>query len=180
VPRGSTQRTIVVIGGASGIGAGISQRLAADGAAVAIFGRNREAAEDAAAAIEAAGGTALGVRADVTDRAAIDDACAFLVGEEARYITGQVIGLDGGRNEAEAASVSLGPPRAEALGLCLRPGSNYRPIDVLRRPRYGCGSRFARPELAREGEESRMAVTKTLELTPTVGGGGSGCRSSRT
>jgi NAD(P)-dependent dehydrogenase (short-subunit alcohol dehydrogenase family) len=37
-------------------------------------------------------------------------ACAFLVGDDAGYITGQVIGLDGGRNEADAARMSLRAP----------------------------------------------------------------------
>ena len=72
----TARRTAVVTGGASGIGAGISRRLASDGAAVAIFGRNREAAEEAAAAIEAGGGPALGLSVDVTDRASIADAVA--------------------------------------------------------------------------------------------------------
>ena len=51
-------RTAIVTGGASGIGAAISQRLAADGAAVAIFDRNGDSAKDTAASIEAAGGAA--------------------------------------------------------------------------------------------------------------------------
>jgi 2-hydroxycyclohexanecarboxyl-CoA dehydrogenase len=65
-------RTAIVTGGASGIGAAISQRLAADGAAVAIFDRNGDSAKDMAASIEAAGGTAIGVRVDVADRSNVD------------------------------------------------------------------------------------------------------------
>ncbi len=65
-------RTAIVTGGASGIGAAISQRLAADGAAVAIFDRNGDSAKDTAASIEAAGGTAIGVRVDVADRSNVD------------------------------------------------------------------------------------------------------------
>ncbi len=68
----STERTAIVTGGASGIGLAISERLAADGNAVAIFDRNGDAADDAAAKIGATGGTALGVAVDVTDRAQID------------------------------------------------------------------------------------------------------------
>ena len=48
------------------------RRLAADGAAVAIFDRDGDAAKDAAASIEAAGGTAIGVRVDVADRPDVD------------------------------------------------------------------------------------------------------------
>ena len=66
------ERTAVVTGGASGIGLAIAERLAADGNAVALFDRDGQAAQDAAAKIEAAGGAALGVEVDVTDRAQID------------------------------------------------------------------------------------------------------------
>jgi len=67
-----TARTAIVTGGASGIGLAISERLAADGAAVAIFDLDGGAAEEAAAKITASGGSAIGVTADVTDRVQID------------------------------------------------------------------------------------------------------------
>jgi len=66
------ERTAIVTGGASGIGLAISERLAADGVAVAIFDRDGDAAEAAAAKIETAGATAVGLTVDVTDRAQID------------------------------------------------------------------------------------------------------------
>ncbi|MCK9932493.1 3-oxoacyl-ACP reductase FabG [Frankia sp. Mgl5] len=65
-------RTAIVTGGASGIGGGISQRLAADGIQVAIFDLSGDAAKAAAESIEKAGGRAIGVPVDVVDRAAID------------------------------------------------------------------------------------------------------------
>ena len=65
-------RTAIVTGGASGIGLAIAERLATDGNAVAVFDRDGEAADAAAAKIEAAGGSAIGVTVDVTDRALID------------------------------------------------------------------------------------------------------------
>ncbi|MFD0364645.1 SDR family NAD(P)-dependent oxidoreductase [Nocardia sp. GCM10030253] len=71
-----TSRTAIVTGGASGIGLAISSRLAADGALVAIFDVDGAAARDAAAKIGAAGGKAIGLGADVTDRSAIDSAVA--------------------------------------------------------------------------------------------------------
>ena len=73
---GPEARVAIVTGGASGIGLAISQRLAADGAAVAVFDLNAEAAETAAADIVAAGGTAIAVTVDVTDRALVDQGVA--------------------------------------------------------------------------------------------------------
>ena len=70
--RWSETRVAIVTGGGSGIGLAISERLAADGAAVALFDRDGAAAETAAAKITAAGGTAIGVTVDVTDRAQVD------------------------------------------------------------------------------------------------------------
>ncbi len=75
----SERRTAVVTGGASGIGLAISERLARDGAAVAIFDLNAEAAEEAAAKIAATGGTASGFGVDVTDRPGITAALAEVV-----------------------------------------------------------------------------------------------------
>lgn len=65
-------RTAIVTGSGSGIGAAIAARLAADGALVALFDLNGDTATAAAESIEKAGGKAIGVPVDVTDRAAID------------------------------------------------------------------------------------------------------------
>ncbi|MFG1924495.1 SDR family NAD(P)-dependent oxidoreductase [Cryptosporangium sp. NPDC048952] len=67
-------RTAIVTGGASGIGEAISKRLAADGAPVAILDLDPDAASATAAAIEEAGGKAVGLGADVSDRGAVDAA----------------------------------------------------------------------------------------------------------
>jgi NAD(P)-dependent dehydrogenase (short-subunit alcohol dehydrogenase family) len=102
------ERTAIVTGGGSGIGLAISERLAADGMAVAIFDRDDAAAEAAAAKIEASGGRAIGVTVDVSERSQtpvrragrpedIAAMCSFLVRDEAGYVTGQVLGVNGGR-----------------------------------------------------------------------------------
>ncbi|WP_092800581.1 SDR family NAD(P)-dependent oxidoreductase [Rhodococcus globerulus] len=67
-----SSRTAVVTGGASGIGEAISRRLAADGSMVAILDIDGGAAEALASSIELSGGKAIGLTADVTDRATID------------------------------------------------------------------------------------------------------------
>ena len=75
-------RVAVVTGGASGIGLAISQRLAAEGHPLAIFDLDGDAADQAAAAIEATGGRATGLAVDVGDRdgvwAAMDEVGARL------------------------------------------------------------------------------------------------------
>ncbi|HEY9312511.1 SDR family NAD(P)-dependent oxidoreductase [Williamsia sp.] len=71
-----SDRTAIVTGGASGIGNAIATRLASDGNLVAIFDINAEAVAEAAAVIEKAGGKAIGLTVDVTDRARVDAAIA--------------------------------------------------------------------------------------------------------
>ncbi|GAA2138745.1 SDR family oxidoreductase [Kitasatospora kazusensis] len=67
-------RTAVVTGAASGMGAATARLLAASGARVALLARRTERLEQLAAEITAAGGQALAVTVDVTDRAAVDAA----------------------------------------------------------------------------------------------------------
>jgi len=74
----TTERTAIVTGGGSGIGLAIAERLAHDGNAVAIFDRDVAAATTAAAKIEAEGGTAMGIAADMTDGEDIGRAVAEL------------------------------------------------------------------------------------------------------
>lgn len=64
-------RTIVVTGGASGIGAALAVGFAGQGATSVIADLNLEAASDVAAQIESSGGRASAVRVDVTDRASV-------------------------------------------------------------------------------------------------------------
>ena len=66
------RRVAVVTGGTRGIGRAAAERLAADGQAVMIgYAGNEAEARTAVQAIEAAGGSATAVRADVGDEAAV-------------------------------------------------------------------------------------------------------------
>ena len=68
--------TVVVTGGGGGIGGATCRRFASEGARVAVFDLNLEAAEKVAAAIRAEGGTAEAFPCDITDRASVDAAVA--------------------------------------------------------------------------------------------------------
>ena len=69
-------KTVVVTGGGGGIGGATCRRLAGEGAKVAVYDLNLEAAEKVAADIRAAGGVAEAFRCDIADRASVDAAVA--------------------------------------------------------------------------------------------------------
>jgi 2-hydroxycyclohexanecarboxyl-CoA dehydrogenase len=83
--------TAVVTGGASGIGLAISERLARDGAKVAVFDLDREQAERAVQGIRDAGGEAIPCVVDVSDRPQVDAAV-----EQTRRELGPVLVLVNG------------------------------------------------------------------------------------
>jgi NAD(P)-dependent dehydrogenase (short-subunit alcohol dehydrogenase family) len=74
-------RVALVTGGGSGIGRAASQRLAADGNAVVVADLNEESAQHTVSLIEAAGGKALAVRADIASES--DNVRMFDAGEDA-------------------------------------------------------------------------------------------------
>lgn len=74
--QGLTDKTVIVTGGAGGIGSATCRRLARAGAKVAVFDLNLEAAQKVAEAIQADGGVALAVRCDITSRTEVDAAVA--------------------------------------------------------------------------------------------------------
>jgi NAD(P)-dependent dehydrogenase (short-subunit alcohol dehydrogenase family) len=66
----------LVTGAGRGFGRAIAERLAGEGAAVALLSRSLSELDEVEQAIRAAGGTAIGVRCDVTDPASIAHAVA--------------------------------------------------------------------------------------------------------
>jgi len=69
--RGLKDRTVLVTGGANGIGAAIARRLAEEGCAVGILDMDAAAGEKIAGEIKAAGGRASLYAVDITDYAAV-------------------------------------------------------------------------------------------------------------
>mgnify|MGYP000022277667 CR=1 FL=1 len=69
-------KTVIVTGGGGGIGGATCRRFAAEGAKVAVFDMNLEAAQKVADNITAAGGTAAAYACNITDRAQVDAAVA--------------------------------------------------------------------------------------------------------
>jgi NAD(P)-dependent dehydrogenase (short-subunit alcohol dehydrogenase family) len=67
----------LITGAGRGFGRAIAERLAAEGAAVALLSRSLPQLDDVAGSIRAAGGHAVGVRCDVTDPASVDHAVAM-------------------------------------------------------------------------------------------------------
>ncbi|MEH6633762.1 MAG: 2-hydroxycyclohexanecarboxyl-CoA dehydrogenase [Halopseudomonas aestusnigri] len=69
-------QTAIVTGGGGGIGGATCHRLASEGANVAVFDRNREAAHAIADSILKKGGTAQAFMCDISDRTAVDQEVA--------------------------------------------------------------------------------------------------------
>lgn len=107
-----SNKIIVVTGGAKGIGEGICRVLAAEGAVPVIVGRNEEDNRKAVEAIEAAGGRAFAVSAELTQPAECEKAVRLTL-EKFGRIDGLVnnagvndgVGLENGTYEAFVASL---------------------------------------------------------------------------
>src|SRR5215813_10822147 len=91
-------KVVIVTGGASGIGRAVADRIVADGGAVVIAGRRRDAGERAAEQLRAAGGRALFVATDVTVERDAERLVAAAVTEFGR--------LDGAFNNAGGVSAA--------------------------------------------------------------------------
>lgn len=93
-------KTIIVTGGAGGLGRAISQLLAAEGAAVGVIDIDGAGAENVARSLTAAGAKSIGLEADASDWRAISDAA-----RQVEAALGDIDGLVNNAGVAELGSV---------------------------------------------------------------------------
>jgi 2-hydroxycyclohexanecarboxyl-CoA dehydrogenase len=74
--QGLNGKVVIVTGGGGGIGGATCRRFAAEGAKIAVFDMNLDAAQSIASAINASGGTASAFACDITNRTQVDAAVA--------------------------------------------------------------------------------------------------------
>ncbi len=101
----TSTRVALVTGTAAGIGAACARRLAQEGIAVGVLDLDEGRCAGTIAAIEADGGKAVALGADVSDRGQVRAAVARLrdafgpvtIVVNNADVTGQIIGVNGGR-----------------------------------------------------------------------------------
>ena len=98
-------RVAVVTGGASGNGQAIAERLALEGAHVLIADVNEAGMDQVVAGIRDAGGTAIGLRCDVTDEADVE-ALMAAAGVSLALHTALIVGLHPRQFAAQAQAQS--------------------------------------------------------------------------
>ncbi len=144
-----SDRVVLVTGAGKGLGRGAALRLAAAGAQVLLVARTGADLDSAVAEIEAAGGAAASLVADVTDEAAVDEAVRRA--EELGDLRGCV---------CAAGTNIVGPARRLPAGGLGRPVRDQRAGDVRHR-------RAAGASMLRRGVEGSI-VTLSSQMG-TVG-----------
>lgn len=142
----------LVTGASSGIGAATARRLAELGACVALVARRRDRLDALAAEVDRAGGTALAVEADITDRTQAEAAVQQAVEQFGRLDT-----------LVNNAGLMLLGPVASA-----DPGEWDRMIAINVQGLL-CTTRAALPHLLQAAEESQRRVADIVNVSSIAG-----------
>ena len=89
-------KVAIVTGAASGFGEGIAKRFAGEGAKIVVADLNDDGGARVVAEIEQAGGTATYIHTDVAVWEDIAAAVVFFSSDEASYVTGETMHVNGG------------------------------------------------------------------------------------
>ena len=145
-------KSVLITGGTDGLGLALAQHLAAEGASVAVCGRDQERLRAAEASVQDAGGDVLAVRADVSSA---DDIEAFVDASVGRW--GRIDGVVHNAGRAAAGTIQSIDDAAWEADLQLKLMGAVRL------------TRLALPLL----RASRGAVLFTLAMGAKAPGGGS-------
>src|ERR1700761_409402 len=142
----------LVTGASSGIGEATAKRLAAEGAAVAVAARRHDRLENLGAEIEGAGGKALAIQSDITERAQAEALVERAVAELGRLDT--VVN--------NAGVMLLGP----ALGAEVEEWERMVDINVKGLLYV---SKAALPHLIKAADEEPRMVTDVVNISSVAG-----------
>ena len=132
-----SDRVVLVTGSTRGIGRAIAERMLADGARVALHGRDLERVLEVAAQLGANGGRTLAVAADLDDPAAVRQAVRDVVSQAGR-LDGLVNNAGGGRSVVFRGLTVDSWRATQRLNLEAAMAAAQEAYLVMRAQRSGC------------------------------------------
>jgi NAD(P)-dependent dehydrogenase (short-subunit alcohol dehydrogenase family) len=168
-------KTVLITGGTDGLGLALARRLSAEGASVAVCGRDHDRLRAAEASVQDAGGDILAVRADVSSTADLEAFVDAAVGRwgridgvvhnAGRSAAGTIQSIDDGAWEADLALKLMAAVRLTRLALPLLRASRGAILFTLATAAKAPGGRSEPSSVSRA---AGMALMKALskELAP--------------